>query len=262
MYKSYHHNFEDTILVADPHPQMRIRLQSSLSDRYNIVLTESTQKTWELAKNTELDLIILNDLLPSMGGLKLLRLLKIAYPQVPVLFTSNNPPHNWSLQAFRNGARDCFQLPGDLEILYNRINQFFHNLSQENHWGKNFYLNDRKDLTDDEIRMLQNLKPTNKHGISKVIEYLHKNFKENISKDQLTELACLSSSHFSRVFKEHTGCSYIKYLTHLRINEAKKLLKDRNLTITEVCYLVGYRDLSNFERTFHKIVGCCPRDYR
>jgi two-component system response regulator YesN len=82
---------------------------------------------------------------------------------------------------------------------------------------------------------------------------------------QLCELACLaglSRTYFSPVFKEVVGMGLQDYLICARINKAKDLLGDINLTIKKIAYEVGFRDPNHFSRTFKKKTGATPTDWR
>jgi YesN/AraC family two-component response regulator len=59
-----------------------------------------------------------------------------------------------------------------------------------------------------------------------------------------------------------TGLTYQSYLNRVRIEQAKKLLNDNELSITDTGYAVGYSDLTHFERIFKKLTGATPSQYR
>jgi AraC-like DNA-binding protein len=82
---------------------------------------------------------------------------------------------------------------------------------------------------------------------------------------KLADLAAgagLSPYHFLRVFRRVTGTTPHQYVIGARLRRATRLLADTSLSITEIAYEVGFADLSNFVRTFHRTVGCSPRDFR
>lgn len=72
----------------------------------------------------------------------------------------------------------------------------------------------------------------------------------------------MSISTLSRMFKHHTGLTPLQFLLNIRLSAAKNLLKDTNLTISEISSMVGYDNPLYFSRLFHKHVGITPRDYR
>ena len=65
-----------------------------------------------------------------------------------------------------------------------------------------------------------------------------------------------------QIFKKETGETFLKYLTNYRIQEAKRLLEDNKLSITEISELVGYRTSQYFSQIFIKSVGMRPQEYR
>lgn len=72
----------------------------------------------------------------------------------------------------------------------------------------------------------------------------------------------LSPFHFLRLFRRELGVTPHQYLLRARVRHAAQLLLDTRLPVTEVAYRVGFGDLSNFVRTFHKLVGCPPLRFR
>jgi len=98
--------------------------------------------------------------------------------------------------------------------------------------------------------------------IRPAIEYMNENFSDKITVEQLAEIACLSKSYFMRRFRETAGVGAIEYLSQLRIKKACEILSETNKTAAEAAFECGFRNLSNFNRQFRKIVGCTPKEYR
>ena len=80
--------------------------------------------------------------------------------------------------------------------------------------------------------------------------------------DQAAAHYGISPNYFSHLLKKTTGMSFKQYLTHLRIQRAKELLNQPFIKIYEVGYLIGMEDYTHFSKTFKKIVGCSPSEFR
>ena len=98
--------------------------------------------------------------------------------------------------------------------------------------------------------------------IRSVIEYINENYSEDITIEQLADIVHLSPSYFMSRFRQAAGISAMEYVTHTRIKAACLALQKDNRTSSEIAYECGYKNLSNFNRHFLRIVGCTPREYR
>jgi AraC-like DNA-binding protein len=92
--------------------------------------------------------------------------------------------------------------------------------------------------------------------------YMASHLSEDVDLAALSRAAELSPFHFSRVFKARTGTSPHRYLISLRIEQAARLLRSSPLPVTQVCYDVGFRNLSHFITTFRSLMGVTPSRYR
>lgn len=91
-------------------------------------------------------------------------------------------------------------------------------------------------------------------------DYIKSRHAENISLTELSSLANLSSFHLLRVFRDQVGVPPHEYQTHMRINEARNLLRDGH-SIAEAALKVGFFDQSHFSRNFKRITGMTPGYY-
>ena len=98
--------------------------------------------------------------------------------------------------------------------------------------------------------------------ITKVCDYIEKNFQDSVKLSDVAKLVNMSESAFSHFFKKKTGCSFIDYLNSVRIGKASQMLIDTTHSINEICYSCGFNNLSNFIRIFKKFKGPTPSEYR
>lgn len=87
-------------------------------------------------------------------------------------------------------------------------------------------------------------------------------FREELSLGDVAHRVNVSAGHFSTQFKKITGLNFVDYVARLRVEKAKNLLQNPNLRISEVAYDVGFQSLSQFNRTFRRVVGASPRTWR
>ncbi len=100
------------------------------------------------------------------------------------------------------------------------------------------------------------------HRLNEVFQYTLNQYTQNITLDQIAQVANLSIPAFCRYFKLHTRKSYIRFLNEIRVNAACKLLKESDHTISYICFNTGFQNLSNFNRQFKKIMDFTPSKYR
>jgi AraC-like DNA-binding protein len=98
--------------------------------------------------------------------------------------------------------------------------------------------------------------------INHVLSYIGKNLSQELRESDLAGLAGQSVSAFSRYFRRHTGVPFVQYVNRLRVNLACQLLMSGESSITDICYQVGFNNLSNFNRQFLALKGMPPSRWR
>lgn len=97
--------------------------------------------------------------------------------------------------------------------------------------------------------------------IMKVLTYINKHYSEPINLKSIADKAGMNKSAFCRLFKEKTSKSCIEYINELKVSYACKLLREGRLSISQICYEVGFNNISNFNRHFKKITKFTPSNY-
>ncbi len=98
--------------------------------------------------------------------------------------------------------------------------------------------------------------------IEPVKHYIEDNYAcSTLSLAEVASISGLNEKYFSSKFKKETGVTFVEYVTNVRIEAAKKLLKNTNMKIVEISDAVGYNNSEHFVRVFKKKVGLSPREY-
>lgn len=113
-------------------------------------------------------------------------------------------------------------------------------------------LSDMKDARELEINSLG----------AKVKKYIAENFHKDISMVDAARETNLSYHYFSKFFKDSLGKSFVEYLTELRVDKSKELLRETRDSIKEICYKIGYSDPNYYCKIFKRITGMTPTEYR
>jgi two-component system, response regulator YesN len=95
-----------------------------------------------------------------------------------------------------------------------------------------------------------------------VKEYIIKHYNEDITLNRIAEVVYVNSSYICDLFKTQTGENFVDYLTKIRIEKAKVLLRNVKIKTYEVGQMVGYEDATYFSKVFKKVVGVSPSEYR
>ena len=98
--------------------------------------------------------------------------------------------------------------------------------------------------------------------IQKVCDYVDNNLSQDISLEQMAEFAGVSSFYLSKLFKEEKGETFINFISDKRLETARRLLSETELSIKEITAKVGYNDQNYFSRIFKNKYGLSPKEYR
>lgn len=98
--------------------------------------------------------------------------------------------------------------------------------------------------------------------INEVYQFIIKNYKDNPTLEQVATIANMSITAFCRYFKSHTNKTYTEFLNEIKIGNACKLLIDNKLTISSICFEIGFNNFTHFNKQFKKIMCLTPREYQ
>lgn len=116
---------------------------------------------------------------------------------------------------------------------------------------KKYIVDMAKKRENDAIRPIRNAK-----------QYIQAHYSEPITQEEVSSEVGLSAAYFSVLFKKTEGEGFAKYLIKVRMEQAKVLLRETNISVGEICRKVGYNDIKHFTHTFEKFAGVKPATYR
>ena len=98
--------------------------------------------------------------------------------------------------------------------------------------------------------------------LGKVKRYIDRHFAEDVTLKSAAEVACLEEKYFSSYFHTKTGVRFIDFVSYVRIDHAKDLIKSHDMSISAIATIVGFHNPRTFERAFKKWSGITPRQFR
>ncbi|MFD1771973.1 AraC family transcriptional regulator [Sphingobacterium suaedae] len=98
--------------------------------------------------------------------------------------------------------------------------------------------------------------------LNNIFNYTHAHYKENITLEEVANIANLSVTSFCRYFKTMTRKTYYDFLVEIRISHACRLLVENKLPTEVICFECGFNNVSNFYRHFKKVMGLTPLEYK
>jgi YesN/AraC family two-component response regulator len=241
------------VLVVDDDETVRSFVRIALEEKATMVEApdgEQALRMLERLGGHNVDLVLLDYVIPNQSGLEILRVVRRRWPWLPVVIITGFGSEDVAIHAFRAGARDYLRKPIDVD----QLRQTVVKLTAKNLSGPR----PGREPLGAESHVPRAVHPS----IARAVTYAGEHFTESITLSEIAREAFLSKFHFCRLFHREMGFSFREYLQGLKIRRAKALLADPSLSVTEVAYAAGFNDLSNFDKVFRKIVGVPPSAYR
>lgn len=240
------------VLIVEDDALFRSFLRAALEEDSRVVEAETGEQAIGIleAPRWTPDLMLLDHVLPRQSGLEILKVTRRRWPWIPVIILTAFGSEDLAVQALRAGANDYLRKPVPLDTLRESVRA----LTTGRGEGVGRSVTTAVEQRDGTRSVHPNVR--------RALAFLREHFAEEITLDDVACEAALSRFHFCRLFHRETGVLFHEYLHELRVTRAKALLADRHLTVSEVAYTVGFNDLSHFDRTFRRIVGRSPTEYR
>ena len=208
-------------------------------DELEIFDSSNGRKASQICDEVKPDIALLDIEMPGMNGIELAKYIKEKYAECIIIFITAYDRFDYAIEAMHIKAFDYLLKPWKEERLCELINTAIENVRGMQKTDS--IVHSQKDIIKD---------------------YIDRNYKKDISAKDVAGILGYSDVYFSKVFKQLFDDNFINYLTKIRIDRAKVLLKDVSFNIKEVGKSVGYADSNYFTKVFKRSIGISPSEYR
>ena len=208
-------------------------------DELEIFASSNGREASQICDEVKPDIALLDIEMPGMNGIELAKYIKEKYADCIIIFITAYDRFDYAIEAMHIKAFDYLLKPWKEERLCELINTAIENVRSMQKTDS--IVHSQKDIIKD---------------------YIDRNYKKDISAKDVAGILGYSDVYFSKVFKQLFDDNFINYLTKIRIDRAKVLLKDISFNIKEVGKSVGYADSNYFTKVFKRSIGISPSEYR
>jgi two-component system response regulator YesN len=198
------------------------------------------------------DIVITDIRMPGLDGLTMIERASEQHPVCAYIVISGYREYEYARRALALNVLDYVEKPILLNSIVSALTRAGKHLEGLRHLKILEAVGQEKETARVESR---------NRAMNSVLDYIHENFSRDIGLTDLSEATGLVPAYLCNLFKECVGVSYIKYLTSVRLDHAKRLLQSGEKAM-KVAEKVGYSDYHYFCRVFKKYTGVTPGEYR
>lgn len=247
---------KEKILIVDDNDDLRLFMHDFLKKDYIIYDAADGDKAWEMIPNLQPNIIISDVMMPGIDGNSLCKLIKndIRTSHIPVILLTARSTKEQELSGFENGADDYITKPFDLDILILRIRRL---LDQQQSRHKNF--SKQIDIAPSEITITS----LDEKLINKAIKYIEDNINQDeLSVEELSHELCMSRTQLYKKLLSITGKTPSEFIRIIRLKRAAQFLKKSQQNVSEIAYMVGFKDPKQFRKYFKEEFGILPSEFQ
>lgn len=247
---------QSTILVVEDNRDLNNYICSCLADKYNVIGVTNGEDALAKAVYLLPNLIITDLMMPKMNGIELIQQLKkdMNTSHIPIIMVTAKTGTDDIREGYAAGADEYITKPFDASILKVRVDNLIQNREKlKELYSKNFSLESLGvDVTSVDEKFMQKLYATLQQNIA----------NSDLNLDAFCKELGLSKSNLYRKIKQITGYSPNEFIRNFRLETAAKMLKETDMTITEVYCAVGYNSLAYFSNCFKALYGMSPTEFK
>jgi|GEM_PF-4450947 len=244
------------VLIVEDNREVAYYIGSCLEKTYGLIYAEDGQAGIDLAIENTPDFIISDVMMPNKSGYEVVAELKddIRTSHIPIVLLTAKVGEDSKLEGLRKGADAYLTKPFNKEELLVRVEQLIELRQKLRLKYNDFDFTEEvgsKEIIEQEDSFIMNLR-----------ELVLADISADLNVTDLCLKIGMSRSQLHRKLSALTDQSTTQFIRKVRFNKAKELLRDTDLTISEIAYETGFRTPSYFSRMFSKENGMSPSDYR
>jgi len=243
------------VLIVDDDMEINNYVKAELEPLYKVSQASNGKKALEYILAKKPDLVISDIMMPEMDGISLCRKIKsnVNINYIPVvLLTAKSDDRDWAI-GLDIDADAYIVKPFNPQILKKTVSNL---LSNRERLKDKFHTQLEGKIEVAELEALDDVL------MNKILKIINNNISNpNLNVEMLCEEVGFSRVHLYRKLKELTGQSTRDFIRTIRLEQSKKLLKQKRLTISQVADAVGFVSLSYFSTSFKEFYGISPKEY-
>ena len=246
------------VLIVEDEFEIRHYIKDVLSSEYIIAESANGKEAMEAVAGSKPDLIISDIMMPEMDGITLCRKVKqnTELNDIPVILLTAKARVEDKQEGLEVGADSYIPKPFNVSVLMSTIANLLEN--RERLRSKFSGIQEQKD----KVQKIE-LKSADEELMEKVMNIINENMSEvELSVEMIAEKVGYSRVHVYRKIKEITNLSARDFVKSIKLKQAATLLSEKNLSVSEVAYAVGYSNISHFSNSFKSYFGVPPKEYK
>lgn len=251
------------ILLVEDEPILREALKTLIQwEKYHFRIAAEAangrQALEILKQRNDIDAVFTDIRMPQMDGIALAKHIRETYPRIHTILLSAYSEFEYARQAIQHGVFAYLLKEDEHEKIYDCLIDLERRLIQDREQQTGTAAEDA-DSTEEGDEQTASY---NQQLMNTAEDYIRKHYCEQLSLQHMADHFHITPSYFSRLFVQYTGKNYIDYLTSVRIQESKKMLRETDLKVYEIAMKVGYRKSRYFSELFKKECQMSPGEYR
>ena len=205
----------------------------------------------QLASELHPDIIMMDIKMPGINGIEAVMEIRKRHTKIKFMMISAFDTFEYAKKVMQQGVKEYILKPGKKDDIVEAVIRVQKEIMKERELEDEYHqlkeqLSNILSINNEEHVQIQ------RSPLTATKEFIDAHYMKEIKLEDAADCASLSAYHFSKVFKEKYGLTFIEYLTDIRIEHAKREIIQTNKSLKEICYNSGFRDPNYFSRVFKK----------